>query len=191
MAQSTHKSKFKEEHPYQKRCDEAKRIKEKYADRVPVCDSPLESLSPSTHHFTYLSFPSIGHLREGRKVRHRDDRQKEVPRPRRPDGRPVCLRYPQADQVVTREGHLHLRQRGHPGHLRAHVGCLGGPKKGTCLDILWSCSILIRSANMYCLLLQEAERKKEEWDGFLYVTYSAENTFGDDLFEGFEEIEDA
>ena len=53
---------------------------------------------------------ALGHLREGRKVGHRDYRQEEIPGACRPHRRPVRLRYPQADQAITREGHLHLRR---------------------------------------------------------------------------------
>lgn len=37
------RSKFKDEHPYEKRKAEAERIRQKYADRIPVCISSLLS----------------------------------------------------------------------------------------------------------------------------------------------------
>lgn len=33
------RSKFKDEHPFEKRKAEAERIRQKYADRIPVCNS--------------------------------------------------------------------------------------------------------------------------------------------------------
>jgi hypothetical protein len=33
------RSKFKDEHPFEKRKAEAERIRQKYADRIPVCSS--------------------------------------------------------------------------------------------------------------------------------------------------------
>lgn len=35
------RSKFKDEHPFEKRKAEAERIRQKYADRIPVSDSPI------------------------------------------------------------------------------------------------------------------------------------------------------
>lgn len=35
------RSKFKDEHPFEKRKAEAERIRQKYADRIPVCPRPL------------------------------------------------------------------------------------------------------------------------------------------------------
>jgi len=34
------KSKFKDEHPFEKRKAEAERIRQKYSDRIPVCPPP-------------------------------------------------------------------------------------------------------------------------------------------------------
>ena len=36
------RSKFKDEHPFEKRKAEAERIRQKYADRIPVCTTPFE-----------------------------------------------------------------------------------------------------------------------------------------------------
>jgi hypothetical protein len=33
------RSKFKDEHPFEKRKAEAERIRQKYSDRIPVCDA--------------------------------------------------------------------------------------------------------------------------------------------------------
>ena len=48
------RSKFKDEHPFEKRKAEAERIRQKYADRIPVClSSKLVSLSALS--YTFLS----------------------------------------------------------------------------------------------------------------------------------------
>ena len=44
------RSKFKDEHPFEKRKAEAERIRQKYNDRIPVCLSPC------------CSYPSFQHL---------------------------------------------------------------------------------------------------------------------------------
>jgi hypothetical protein len=61
------RSKFKDEHPFEKRKAEAERIRQKYNDRIPVC-LPTASLCKDTQ------LTAIGHLREGREVRHRNHR---------------------------------------------------------------------------------------------------------------------
>ena len=38
------RSKFKDEHPFEKRKAEAERIRQKYADRIPVSTEPLQDL---------------------------------------------------------------------------------------------------------------------------------------------------
>ena len=40
------RSKFKDEHPFEKRKAEAERIRQKYADRIPVCIFAID-ISPS------------------------------------------------------------------------------------------------------------------------------------------------
>jgi GABA(A) receptor-associated protein len=39
------RSKFKDEHPFEKRKAEAERIRQKYADRIPVRSTPLGTVS--------------------------------------------------------------------------------------------------------------------------------------------------
>lgn len=39
------RSKFKDEHPFEKRKAEAERIRQKYTDRIPVRPHPLPSVS--------------------------------------------------------------------------------------------------------------------------------------------------
>lgn len=60
-----------------------------------------------------LTLYSPGHLREGRQERYRIDRQEEVPGPGRPHRGTVRLRHPEAYQVVSRKGHLHLHAGRH------------------------------------------------------------------------------
>lgn len=77
------RSKFKDEHPFEKRKAEAERIRQKYADRIPVClalSSLALSLSYEKEHGRVLCLGSVltacsggltsyfyptGHLREG------------------------------------------------------------------------------------------------------------------------------
>jgi GABA(A) receptor-associated protein len=42
------RSKFKDEHPFEKRKAEAERIRQKYADRIPVCCSRCFPSLPAT-----------------------------------------------------------------------------------------------------------------------------------------------
>lgn len=123
------RSKFKDEHPFEKRKAEAERIRQKYSDRIPVSILPssdrlftavvrlvrgsLSSPQPSRFEQSAVGLTvhrPIGNLREGREERYRYYRQEEVPCPRRSHRRPVRLRDPQADQALTREGHLHFRR---------------------------------------------------------------------------------
>ena len=54
------RSKFKDEHPFEKRKAEAERIRQKYADRIPVSYSSTPTMSSAqSHRF------ATGHLREG------------------------------------------------------------------------------------------------------------------------------
>ena len=55
------KSKFKDEHPFEKRKAEAERIRQKYTDRIPV----PSLLSPSCYCEYVLT---VGDLREGREI---------------------------------------------------------------------------------------------------------------------------
>jgi GABA(A) receptor-associated protein len=43
------RSKFKDEHPFEKRKAEAERIRQKYNDRIPVCPAPPSSLHRQAH----------------------------------------------------------------------------------------------------------------------------------------------
>ena len=98
------RSKFKDEHKLEKRKAEADRIRQKYADRIPVRRSS-HLYPPNT-----IANKHLGHLRESREVRHRNNRQEEVSRPCRSDSWPIRLCYSQANQAQSREGHLHLRR---------------------------------------------------------------------------------
>ena len=45
------RSKFKDEHPFEKRKAEAERIRQKYADRIPVSNNQrLAPVAPLEHH---------------------------------------------------------------------------------------------------------------------------------------------
>ncbi|KAJ5414424.1 Autophagy-related protein 8 [Penicillium cosmopolitanum] len=122
------RSKFKDEHPFEKRKAEAERIRQKYADRIPLTDR------------------DTGHLREGREVRHRHHRQEEVPGSRRSHRRPVRLCDSQAHQAL--------------------------PEKAI---FIFVDEVLPPTAALMSSIYEE---HKDE-DGFLYITYSGENTFGD------------
>lgn len=86
------RSKFKDEHPFEKRKAEAERIRQKYADRIPV-SIPRHLIAPPSRKPNPNSYPQ-GHLRESREIRHRYHRQEEIPRPCRPHRRPVRLCHP-------------------------------------------------------------------------------------------------
>ena len=54
------RSKFKDEHPFEKRKAEAERIRQKYADRIPVCILfPLLSSSFIIFILMMISFSSV------------------------------------------------------------------------------------------------------------------------------------
>ncbi|KAJ6186307.1 Autophagy-related protein 8 [Penicillium mononematosum] len=123
------RSKFKDEHPFEKRKAEAERIRQKYADRIPLTD-----------------WQPTGHLREGREVRYRDHRQEEVLSAGRPHRGTVCLCDPQAHKAL--------------------------PEKAI---FIFVDEVLPPTAALMSSIYEE---HKDE-DGFLYITYSGENTFGD------------
>lgn len=112
------RSKFKDEHPFEKRKAEAERIRQKYADRIPVCRLLSLFYLPSmmVANKIRLHPAHIGHLRESREIRHRNHRQEEVSRSRRPHSGTVRVRHPQTYQAVSREGDFHLRRRGAASH---------------------------------------------------------------------------
>jgi hypothetical protein len=70
------RSKFKDEHPFEKRKAEAERIRQKYADRIPVSRTPFAILNNRGFTATIavcvvsvlLTFSPTGHLRKGREV---------------------------------------------------------------------------------------------------------------------------
>ena len=57
------RSKFKDEHPFEKRKAEAERIRQKYADRIPV--SCPNTFLPFDSDLLLMSSALVGHLREG------------------------------------------------------------------------------------------------------------------------------
>ena len=93
------RSKFKDEHPFEKRKAEAERIRQKYADRIPVSHIIYPALLSSER--TVLMTNLLGDLRESREIRHRHDRQEEIPCPSRPYSWTVCLCHPQAHQALA------------------------------------------------------------------------------------------
>lgn len=93
------RSKFKDEHTFEKRKAEAERIRQKYSDRIPVTLSVL---------CTWLIIP--GHLWKGGEIRHHRYRQEKIPCPVRLDGRSILLRHSKAYQACSRKGNLHLCQ---------------------------------------------------------------------------------
>ena len=120
-----------------------------------------------------------GHLREGREVGHRHDRQEEVPCPRRPHRRPVRLRHPEAHQAFARKGHLHLRRCSPAPNRCPHEQHLRGAQGRRWVCYLFSCLLpLSMSSTGLCDRVANPALTR-----FLYITYSGENTFGD-----FEEI---
>lgn len=60
---STMRSKFKDEHPFEKRKAEAERIRQKYSDRIPV--SHLPTIPNVFARPSHILTPCPGHLREG------------------------------------------------------------------------------------------------------------------------------
>jgi len=119
------RSKFKDEHPFEKRKAEAERIVSTYLPLYPIPPTP-SSIKLTSTTASKIQRPHPRHLREGREVRHCDHRQEEVPGTRGPDRRSVRLCNPQAHQAFAREGHLHLRRRGAATDRRTDVLDLRG-----------------------------------------------------------------
>ena len=104
------RSKFKDEHPFEKRKAEAERIRQKYADRIPVSCPQYQNTTCFCVSYCSLTLRvRAGYLRKGREVGYCDDRQEEISSTSRPHRRPVRICYPQTHQALPREGHLHLR----------------------------------------------------------------------------------
>ena len=62
------KSKFKDEHPFEKRKAEAERIRQKYSDRIPVYPLPqFPIVSPFPPLCHYLCLPRIASSSAGRR----------------------------------------------------------------------------------------------------------------------------
>ncbi|PYI16192.1 light chain 3 [Aspergillus japonicus CBS 114.51] len=151
------RSKFKDEHPFEKRKAEAERIRQKYADRIPVCPSMLNIIafgrslcirgSPlvrDTNHALF-SFPQV--ICE--KVEKSDiatiDKKKYLV--------PADLTVGQFVYVIRKRIKL-------------------SPEKAI---FIFVDEVLPPTAALMSSIYEE---HKDE-DGFLYITYSGENTFGD------------
>ena len=124
----------------------------------------------------------------------------QVPGARRPDGGPVCVRHPQAHPRVARAGHLHvcaqraaadgcvlLRSRlvlaREANRRLAAEGCTqsavagggGGGGRGWGWRRLTGACVCFAFA---AALMSEIHSDYADEDGFVYVVYSGENTFG-------------
>lgn len=55
------RSKFKDEHPFEKRKAEAERIRQKYSDRIPVCRPRPSGRPPRDRHLSFITYPSSSH----------------------------------------------------------------------------------------------------------------------------------
>eukprot|EP01025_Chloroclados_australasicus_P004512 TRINITY_DN11123_c0_g1_i1.p2 TRINITY_DN11123_c0_g1~~TRINITY_DN11123_c0_g1_i1.p2 ORF type:complete len:124 (-),score=18.22 TRINITY_DN11123_c0_g1_i1:260-631(-) len=119
------KSAFKDDHPFEKRQQEAARIREKYPDRIPVIVEKAEK----------SDIPEI-------------DKKKYLV--------PADLTVGQFVYVVRKRIKL-------------------SPEKAIFLFVK---DVLPPTAALMSTIYEE---KKDE-DGFLYITYSGENTFGGDCF---------
>ncbi|KAF4203875.1 hypothetical protein CNMCM8927_008258 [Aspergillus lentulus] len=135
------RSKFKDEHPFEKRKAEAERIRQKYADRIPEQDS----LSPLVRVLIKQPLPQV--ICE--KVEKSDiatiDKKKYLV--------PADLTVGQFVYVIRKRIKL-------------------SPEKAI---FIFVDEVLPPTAALMSSIYEE---HKDE-DGFLYITYSGENTFGD------------
>ena len=120
------RSKFKDEHPFEKRKAEAERIRQKYADRIPVSLSILYLSYLFLRQQGLIRIVLAGNLWKSREIGHCHYRQEEVFGPCRPHCGPVRVRYPQTNQVVARESYLHLCWRGSTSYCCAYELYLWG-----------------------------------------------------------------
>ncbi|KNE71069.1 hypothetical protein AMAG_15321 [Allomyces macrogynus ATCC 38327] len=127
------RSQFKDEHPFEKRKDEANRIRQKYPDRIPVICEKVEKSDIATI-----------------------DKKKYLV--------PADLTVGQFVYVIRKRIRL-------------------SPEKA--LFIFVNNGTLPPSAALMSLIY---DQHKDE-DGFLYITYSGENTFGDGDARALEVVE--
>ncbi|KAK0381749.1 putative Autophagy-related protein 8 [Colletotrichum limetticola] len=161
------RSKFKDEHPFEKRKAEAERIRQKYSDRIPL------------RRFAVAAFVSFA----------RYCRLPHVPRP----SPPICLstsRSPKTDSLLTTQVICEKVEKSDiatidkkkylvPADLtvgqfvyviRKRIKL--SPEKAI---FIFVDEVLPPTAALMSSIYEE---HKDE-DGFLYITYSGENTFGD------------
>jgi len=82
------------------------------------------------------------------------------------DSGAIRLRHPKAYQTRTGEGNLHLCRRGPPPHGSSYERYLRGAQV--------SLSVKLMKPNLIVMFSRDE-------DNFLYVSYSGENTFGEEF----------
>ncbi|KAJ2969952.1 hypothetical protein NUW58_g9843 [Xylaria curta] len=141
------RSKFKDEHPFEKRKAEAERIRQKYSDRIPVCAAlslPSASHRRGNHVGTVMALLVICEKVEKSDIATIDKKKYLVP----------------ADLTVGQFVYV----------IRKRIKL--SPEKAI---FIFVDEVLPPTAALMSSIYEE---HKDE-DGFLYITYSGENTFGD------------
>ncbi|GAA5982691.1 hypothetical protein JCM11641_002338 [Rhodosporidiobolus odoratus] len=160
------RSKFKDEHVFEKRKAEAERIRQKYPDRIPViCEKADKTDIPAIDKKKYLvpADLTVGQFVYVIRKRIKLAPEKAIVGPL------SSLRLSKLPAKVS-----HRPTSSFP-YVRAPLL----PTASAHLQFIFVDEVLPPTAAMMSMIYDE---HKDE-DGFLYVTYSGENTFG-----GFEEI---
>ena len=174
------RSKFKDEHPFEKRKAEAERIRQKYTDRIPVC-LPFPSFLYSVHVFDKHSVVGSGGrllhrcltdnttaLRLRVTYAFRASPANEMPQ------QVICEKVEKSDiATIDKKKYLvpaDLTVGQFVYVIRKRIKL--SPEKAI---FIFVDEVLPPTAALMSSIYDE---HKDE-DGFLYITYSGENTFGD------------
>ncbi|KAJ5443676.1 light chain 3 [Penicillium daleae] len=139
------RSKFKDEHPFEKRKAEAERIRQKYADRIPSLITALSSPSPL--------LPVANGFRLSQVICEKVEKSDIATIDKKKYLVPADLTVGQFVYVIRKRIKL-------------------SPEKAI---FIFVDEVLPPTAALMSSIYEE---HKDE-DGFLYITYSGENTFGD------------
>ena len=192
----------KREHAFEQRIAESARVRERYNDRVPViCEKMPSSDVPNVDKCAPAPLRAhVSPLDSHRRLAL--SWQVEVPHPDGHDCRTACLRLAQADLPSCRKGDLRVREQ----HVRPAHGIAPHPSARTRTRSQPASHPAYRLGGVAKVprvafgpltgqpnrplrpgrlppsgaLMSNIYLKHKDEDGFLYICYSGENTFGSD-----------